>query len=77
MENKYRIFCEYIYCDIIKYGFVRQLTPENLINSVENGWKLYLKSVYDMPIDLQFEIVNEIPRNPTTGKIRCVITEIK
>jgi hypothetical protein len=26
---------------------------------------------------LDFEIVNEIKRDPNTGKIRCVISEIK
>jgi hypothetical protein len=28
-------------------------------------------------IPLVVEIVSEIPRDPSTGKIRCVITEIK
>jgi len=34
-----------------------------------------IKRVGNLP--LEFEIVNEIPRNPNTGKVRCVITEIK
>jgi phenylacetate-CoA ligase len=33
------------------------------------------KRVGNLPIN--FEIVDEIPRDPKTGKIRCVITEIK
>jgi phenylacetate-CoA ligase len=34
-----------------------------------------VKRVGNLP--LQFEIVNEIPRDLNTGKIRCVITELK
>jgi phenylacetate-CoA ligase len=34
-----------------------------------------IKRVGNLP--LQFEIVDEIPRDQNTGKIRCVITEIK
>jgi phenylacetate-CoA ligase len=33
------------------------------------------KRVGNLPIN--FEIVDEIPRDPKTGKIRCIITEIK
>jgi phenylacetate-CoA ligase len=45
---------------------------ESTLNELKNEIE---KRVGNLP--LQFEIVNEIPRNPTTGKIRCVITEIK
>jgi phenylacetate-coenzyme A ligase PaaK-like adenylate-forming protein len=33
------------------------------------------KRVGNLPLEIK--IVNEIPRDPITGKIRCVITEIK
>lgn len=63
MENKFRIFAEYLYCQITKDNVVKQLTPENLIDSVQNGWKLLLKSVYDMPTEIQLKIVDELRYN--------------
>lgn len=45
---------------------------ESALNELKNEIE---KRVGNLP--LEFEIVNEIPRNQTTGKVRCVITEIK
>ena len=57
-----------LYFKIVINKDFKEPTLNELKNEIE-------KRVGNLP--LQFEIVNEIPRNPTTGKIRCVITEIK
>ena len=49
---------------------------ENFKESILDDLKLeIIKRVGNLPLD--FEIVNEIKRDPNTGKIRCVISEIK
>jgi phenylacetate-CoA ligase len=45
---------------------------KNIINHLNTE---IIKRVGNLPIN--FQIVDEIPRDPKTGKIRCVITEIK
>jgi hypothetical protein len=45
---------------------------EEIINHLKSE---IIQRVGNLPIN--FEIVNEILRDPKTGKIRCVITEIK
>jgi phenylacetate-coenzyme A ligase PaaK-like adenylate-forming protein len=54
---------------VIKNNFNFSNDLLNLLRSEIN------KRVGNLP--LNFEIVNEIPRDVNTGKIRCVITEIK
>jgi phenylacetate-CoA ligase len=56
--------------------YLKIVINENFKESVFNELKdEIVKRVGNLP--LNFEIVDEIPRNPNTGKIRCVITEIK
>lgn len=51
-NDTYRIFCEYMYCEVTNGKETKQLTPENLVECVKGKHKLVLKSLYDMPQDL-------------------------
>ena len=76
MSKKEEISMFQLYQKLDKSLLFRVVVNENFKESILNDLKLeIIKRVGNLP--LEFEIVNEIQRNPNTGKIRCVISEIK
>ena len=62
MENliKERVFSEYLYCQIIKDGIEKELTPDFISTAVLEGWKLKLKSIYSLPPIIQKEVTESL-----------------
>jgi hypothetical protein len=76
MSKKEEISMFQLYQKLDKSLLFRVVVNENFKESILTDLKLeIIKRVGNLP--LEFEIVNEIQRNPNTGKIRCVISEIK
>ncbi len=59
-EIKIRIFAEYLYCIATDGANEIQVTPSNIEKLVDNGFKLKLKSVYDLTKEEMFEIAEEM-----------------
>jgi phenylacetate-CoA ligase len=76
MSKKEEISMFQLYQKQNKSLLFRVVVNENFKESILDNLKLeIIIRVGNLPLD--FEIVNEIKRDPNTGKIRCVISEIK
>lgn len=62
-ENKIRIFAEYVFC-IATNGIEEiKIIPSNIEELVRGGFKIKLKSVYDLTKEEMFEIAEEMRYN--------------
>jgi hypothetical protein len=76
MSKKEEINMFQLYQKLDKSLYFKIVIKDNFNDTVLDELRSeIIKRVGNLP--LQFQIVDEIPRDQNTGKIRCVITELK
>lgn len=59
-DIKIKIFAEYLFCDATNGKDIQQITLSNIEQLIDDGYKIKLKSVYDLSQDEMFEIAEEM-----------------